>query len=346
MREAFSDIVGNDALRARLLRDISGDRFSHAYVLEGPSGSGKHMLALRIAAALSCENRKSEAHPLPCASCPSCRKILSGNSPDVIYIHRGDKATLGVEAIRAMHGDVYIAPHESEAKVYVIEDAHLLTPQAQNAFLLTLEEPPAYVCFLLLCQTASSLLETVRSRAPTLRMELPDRETVKDLLCRTLPEASLLRRQSVRDLEELILDADGSIGVAMELVRDGKLRKQVAERRQRALSFVRLCQGRHNSAEALQFLQGLGQKRDEVTLDLCRILLCLRDLLLYKQSEQAPLCFFADCEEAAALSYGFSAPELLRLSDCINTAIERLRMNANVRLTLTGMAVQAGLLSS
>ena len=183
MREAFADIAGNETLKTRLANEISEGKLSHAYILEGSKGSGKHLFAMGIAAALSCENRGNDSSPLPCRTCPSCKKILSGNSPDIIHVGKGDKATLGVEAIRTLKQDVWIAPNDSDVKVYIIEDAHLMTIQAQNALLLTLEEPPSYVLFLLLCESAAPLLETVRSRAPILRTEPLEAETIGNFLC-------------------------------------------------------------------------------------------------------------------------------------------------------------------
>ena len=118
MKPAFPDIKGNDALRRLLGDDICSGRLSHAYILEGPRGSGKHMLALRIAAALACEKRRQDGVPLPCMTCPACEKIFNGNSPDFIFLNRGEKATFGVEAIRSLHTDVHIAPNELDTKLY------------------------------------------------------------------------------------------------------------------------------------------------------------------------------------------------------------------------------------
>ena len=345
MKPAFADMVGNEALRERLRDDICADRLSHAYIIEGAEGSGKHMLALRIAAALACENRGMDGLPLPCMECASCRKILSGNSPDVIPISRGDKATLGVEAVRLMHTGVCIAPNELDRKCYLIEDAHLMTVQAQNAFLLTLEEPPPYVCFLLLCESTAPLLETVRSRAPTLRLEPIPPDGIREHLLRTEPAAKALEQQAPEELRELIAAAGGSIGRA-RLLLDPKRRKPILERRDAARTFVRLAAAHRNSAAVLGFLGAMGQKRDEIAAQLNIILLCVRDLLACRYTECAPLCFFAAREEAAELCSRFSAPELLRLCDGIQAAADRLALNANVRLTLTGLAVDAGLLPS
>ncbi len=343
MRNVFSDIIGNDRLRASLASDILENRLSHAYILEGAYGFGKHMLAVRIAAALACEHQSDAGYPLPCLTCPACKKILSGNSPDLIFVSKGDKATLGVEAIRGMQTDVYVAPNELDSKIYVIEDAHLMTVQAQNAFLLTLEEPPAYVRFLLLCESSANLLETVRSRAATLRLEPIDGARIGEEICRTDATAKKLREESPNEFSELLVAAGGSIGRAKVLL-DPKKRKPILEQRALAREFVALASSHRNSAAVLSFFNSLGQKREDLLSALEVIRLCVRDLLLCKQTENAPLCFFADREEAISLSYRFSAPELLRLCEAIADTSDRLRANANIRLALTSFAMNAGLL--
>ena len=340
MRPAFTDVVGNRRLCERLCRDLTENRLSHALILEGRRGSGKHMIALRIAAALACEERENEHGALPCMQCPACRKILSGNSPDVIYVNKGDKATLGVDPIREVREDVRIAPNELPAKIYVIEDAHLMNPNAQNAFLLTLEEPPPYVHFLLLCESASALLETVRSRAATLRTEPIPTAQIEQYLIKNVPDA---KRADAEQLREIVAAADGSIGYAVSLL-DPALYKPLLDRRGCARRFVTLCTSHASAADVALYLRGLPQKRDELTELLGELLYCLRDLLLCKQTENAPLCFFADREEACTLAYGFTTPALLRICESVQLTVDRLRMNANVRLTLLSLAKDCGLL--
>ena len=343
MKQAFTDVVGNSSLKKKLTDDILQKKLSHAYILEGAWGTGKHMLALRVAATLACERSDQDAYPLPCMTCPACRKILAGNSPDIIYINRKEKATLGVEEIRGLKSDVYIPPNDLEVKIYIVEDAHLMTSQAQNAFLLTLEEPPAYVLFLLLCESTATLLETVKSRAPTLRTEpIPWEDSLRYLL-ESNDEAKALQKASPHELEEILAASDGSIGKARALL-DPAARKPILAKREMAREFVRLVTGSRNGAATLRFIKALGTKRDELISCLQMIRLCLRDLLLLKQTEGAPLCFFANREEALGLSDSFTTPELLRLCDELENTCDKLGMNANVRLTLTALAVKTGLL--
>ena len=345
MIPAFGDILGNLRLRERLGDNIRSDKLLHAYILEGAEGFGKHMLALRMAAALECENKKQPGSSIPCLTCPACRKILSGNSPDVIYVNRGEKATLGVDPIRSMQNDVYIAPNECENKIYIIEDAHLMTEQAQNALLLTLEEPPSYARFFLLCNTSITLLETIKSRAHTLRLEPIPWQEIGSHLQSTDSAAKALAAQSPDEFRELLISANGSVGVAKKLL-DPKQRNPILETRAASRNFMNLCTAHHNSAAVMDYLDGLSRKkRDEIIRQLGSILICIRDLFLCKQSEQAPLCFFAEREEATALSYKFSAPELLRISEGLDNAVNKLQTNANARLTLLAMAIEVGLLS-
>ncbi|MBQ8415802.1 MAG: hypothetical protein IJX13_02720 [Clostridia bacterium] len=344
MKSAFTEIVGNRRLKERLCADILSNRLSHAYIIDGGRGSGKHTLALSIAAAVACECKKDGDAPLPCRTCSSCKKILSGNSPDVIYISKGDRATLGVETIRELKSDVYIAPNDISAKIYIIEDAHLMTKQAQNAFLLTLEEPPPYVLFLLLCEGTEALLETVRSRAPTLRTEPIGTDEIGEYLIKAVPEAKRIKSDSPDEWGEILAAADGSIGRAIALL-DPKAYKPIVEKRRAAREFVTLCAEKKSSTDAMRFLLSFSKKSREGLAELWNeTLLCLRDLLLLKQTENAPLCFFFDREEALSLAYSFTTPRLLSLCDGVSRALESLRRNANVRLTLMALATDCGLL--
>lgn len=344
MKPVFDRIIGNETLKKRLADDVLKNRLSHAYIIEGAYGSGKHTLAISVAAAMACRQKDEHSTPLPCCSCPSCKKILGGNSPDVIFIRREDgKATMGVDIIRDLRQDVSIAPNELPVKLYIIEDAHLMTEQAQNAFLLTLEEPPEYVIFLLLCESSASLLETVRSRAPTLRTEPISTDKIASHLRHISPEAASLAASAPEEFSEVTAAANGSIGRAIELL-DPKRRKPLVAKRETARELIGLCSSRKSTAATARYLNALPQKREELVDQLGFTLLCLRDLLLCKQTELAPLCFFASREEACTLAYGFTTPQLLKLCDAVNEAVDRLKKSANVRLTLTSFAVQCGLI--
>ena len=99
-REIFPSLLGNEKLKNTLSSDFASGKSAHAYILDGPSGSGKRTAARLIAQAVLCENRDDASRPLPCGECPVCRKIAGGISVDVMTVSNGDHATIGVEAIR------------------------------------------------------------------------------------------------------------------------------------------------------------------------------------------------------------------------------------------------------
>ena len=341
----FPNIVGNDALIRRLSKDISENRLSHAYVLEGAKGSGRHTIAKEAIAAIECEARSDgKTHiSVPCGRCKSCEKILSGKSPDVITLGlEGERSTIGVEAIRNLKNDIFTAPNDLSVKAYIIEDADLMTPQAQNAFLLSLEEPPAYIIFFLICENSENLLETVRSRAPTLRTQRSSSEELEEYLLKNDSRAAELKNTSPREWEEIVCASQGSIGNGLELL-DAKKRARLLEYRGVAKKLVTML-GRSNKVAALESISSFGTKRSEVCRQLSFLQSALRDLLLLKKCETAPLCFFERRDDAIELSTNFTAHTLLSLYDASLIAMDDLEANANVRLTLMNMMQSAGLI--
>ena len=349
----FPALLGNVSLKRRLFKDIAENHLSHAYIIEGPRGSGRHTVALNVAAAIECQNRDeigltdlfgtSHESNIPCGVCPSCQKILSGKSPDVITVGLvEDRVTMGVDSIRALKEDIYIAPNDLSVKVYIVEDCDVMTEQAQNAFLLSLEEPPEYVVFFLLCESSMNLLETIRSRAPSLRTTRLTPETIGSYLLENEPAARTLRDENPKDFETLLFIADGRLGYAIELL-DKKKRDGVFASRDEVKKLLSLLL-RSNRALAVESIGGFGKKRHEAINKITYLQYAIRDLLLLKKSEDAPLCFFEDSEEALELSTRFTSKSLLSLYDAAERAKKDLETNANVKLTLTNMMMSAGLM--
>lgn len=138
---------------------------SHAYILCGPEGSGRHDLARWMAARYVCSGEGET----PCGQCPDCRKAAAGIHPDIITAAEALKAA----DARALRADAYIRPNEAARKVYLVEDAQEMNASAQNALLKVLEEGPDYAAFLLLAENEAALLPTIRSRCELLRLQPP-----------------------------------------------------------------------------------------------------------------------------------------------------------------------------
>lgn len=338
----FDNIIGNESLVSRLSEDVSRSALSHAYIVEGKVGSGRRTLALSMVAALCCENRSADG-AVPCGSCKHCKKILSRTSPDVVFKGiEDDRVTIGIETIRTIKNDVYTAPNDLDVKAYVIEDADNMTEQAQNAFLILLESPPPYALFFLICENSTSLLETVRSRAPSLRMERLSAVQVRQYLLENDKRARELEEQDPSALDCVIFCGDGSIGASIELL-DAKRRQRLTDSKNAAAKMISMLASRDKKT-AFETAISLGKKRVEARNELICMQSAIRDLILLKKSESAHLCFFEDREEAAELATHYSSSSLFSLYDSSVEAINALEAGANVRLTLISMMQSAGII--
>ena len=341
MNGDFSKIICNEHARSLLASLIREDKLSHAYILHGPDGSGKRTFAKLIAAAAECANRHEKGFPLPCEKCPSCEKILSENAVDVKYISRQPgKASITVSQIRELQSDVSLSATEQKNKIYVIEEAHLMNEQAQNAFLTTLEEPPENVLFLLLSENNDALLETIKSRAQTIPMEkIPD-EKMRDHLVKISPKARSLSASDGDSLSEIIVSSGGCIGRALSFI-ETKEGKALFARRTAATEFLSCCLDRRKKAELVALFSSLSQKkREELTELFSLVFEALRDLAVIKKSDGGKNVFFASDDEAAKFLEFTSLGGIFTMSDATKNAMAALSSNANVQITLSNLLVE------
>ena len=343
MRTMFNTIVGNRALCERLGNDIINSKLPHAIILEGPRGTGKHTIAKMTAAALVCEQRHSSDHVFPCLSCLPCRKVLENKSPDVITLGCEEKVTIGIDTIRFLKEDVHTVPNDSDYKVYIIEDADKMTSQAQNALLLTLEEPPFYVHFFLLCENSGLLLETIRSRAPVLRTELLTKAEIDKYISTVDRRAAQMKLSDPSSYAELLMSSGYGIGSALENL-DTKVFAPIKQIRALATDFITLAIRSRGISEAWHVISKLSNKRDILIDQLSAISEALRDLIVIKKSDTAELCFFADRDFAIELSDRASLIKLFEMSKTVDEAKDELIRNANVKLCIMKLTSKIGIL--
>jgi DNA polymerase-3 subunit delta' len=324
MRKYFSSLTENSALRERIGIDCESGRLSHAYIIEGARGSGKKTLAYLIAAADNCEKKNDQNSPLPCTECPSCKKILGRHSPDVTCLEKpDDRATISVDTVREMRRQMYISPNELSKKYYIIDEADSMTLQAQNALLKNLEEPPSDAIMFLLCESSENLLETIRSRAPRLRMQLLCCSELMSYLNNNDRRAASL---SHGELEELCVSAGGSIGQAFKMLDAAEFEK-VKQQRCEAIKLSRLCAKGVFDGECSDFMRTMPQKREKLKELLSLSLVALRDMAALKKTRGAPLCFLTESQRDIPLPY--STEGIVKASDRISSSINALNANAN-----------------
>ncbi len=329
----FASVPGNAELRRRLARSIREGTLGHAYIIEG-TGTVRE-LASMLARAVNCTGNGV----LPCGKCPSCVRAAAGTHPDIRTVGRGDRATLGVDTVRDIRADAYIIPSEGERKVYIVEDADTMTVEAQNAFLLTLEEPPEYVLYLLLCRSSDALLPTVRSRAPSLRLRPCTSGELSDHVLRVGgARARALHDREPEKFSELLLIAGGDPSLAESLLEGGALDARIAEKRRAQSMILGLLRG---DADAVLDLSRTKKPKRTDTLDLLADMeRALRDMLLSKRSQSFDTCFFASPGDADAASSGISARRLASALDCVRDCASGIEKNASIGTALTAMAIK------
>lgn len=340
----FPALFGNERLKDSVGRDFAARRHSHAYIFEGDRGSGKMTAALCCAAALACENAENS---IPCGRCIACRKVFGGYSPDVEVISLADRKSIGVDAVRAIRDGLYITPNDGDYRVYIIDGAETLTVQAQNALLISLEEPPPFVVFILLTVSAEKLIETIRSRAVLIRMEhftpeqivefLRGREELGTFVERNPGRAEHIAAASAGSPEkalELAVTAAGAAGVKKAPKHDdGSDMHSLAGRLCEAL----LTTDRVSALDVTRAIPR-GSENARKVLSLC--LDALRDVMTAKCRSVSEPIFYTDVEKAAELARRTTLRRLSKLASALEEYIWLLTQNSSEVIITTLAAME------
>lgn len=316
----FQDIIGHSNIIGLLKKSIEMDRINHAYIISGPEGAGKLRIAKAFAAALQCEKGGSDA----CMECHSCKQLLSDNHPDIIRLVREKISSIGVDEIRAqINNDVAVKPYSSKYKVYIIEDAQLMTTQAQNALLKTIEEPKEYAVFMLLTSNKNALLSTIQSRAVVL-----DLRPVNSRLIRNY----LLEKYDITEYEANVCAAfaQGNVGKAEKLANSDKFNKIKDE----AIGLIRYIPDM-DIYEIIEAIRHLTEFKVDINDYLDILNIWYRDILLFKATKDVNGIVFQEeinyIEKAASRS---TYPGIETIIQALDKAKARLKANVNFDLTM------------
>ena len=316
----FGAIVGHEDVVAHLKNAIRTDKVSHAYIFGGERGSGKRLLATVFAMTLQCLEHGTD----PCQVCPSCRKLQSGNHPDVIFVTHEKPNSIGIDDIREqLIGDVGIKPYESPYKIYIVDDASKLTLQAQNALLKTIEEPPAYAVIILLADNTDALLPTITSRCVKLNLKPVSDDEMKDYLMNQL---------HVPDYQAEIEAsfAQGNIGRAKQLAESTDFMEMTED-------VIRLLKNsrRMDVAAMIEVVKAWSSDKLDIYDRLDIFTMWFRDVLLFKATREIDGLIFKEEINAISERASVSSYEgIEKILEAIQTAGNRLRANVNFELTM------------
>ncbi len=313
----FGDLAGNAAVKRQLAALVDAGRFPHALLLEGDVGSGRRTLASIIARAAVC----SGAAERPCGVCDACRKSVH---PD-IAVYGEEGGTLSVDTVRDLRGQAYVLPNEAAYRVIILQNAHMMTPQAQNALLKILEEPPARVIFILTCENRSQMLETIRSRCVCLTMQPVTYEEALPVLRARLPQAQEDAFERAHSL------FGGRIGQVIAGMQDGTL--------QQVLEITPALADALVATDELSLIRLTARMEKDRTLIegvLASLQLVLRDALAVRVGAAAMLSTAPDA--ARRLAARLTGKQLAALARVVEDLQRALNRNMNNTLFLTYMS--------
>lgn len=316
----FNNIIGHEEIIKHLQNAMKTGRVSHSYIFTGDAGSGKKLLAGIFATTLQCEAGETE----PCQKCDSCKKAAGKNHPDIIIVNHEKPGVISIDEIREqVVQDVGIRPYCSPYKIYIVADADLMTPQAQNALLKTIEEPPEYAVILLLTTNIDGLLPTIQSRCVRLDLKVVDDRLIKKYL---------MERLQVPDYQAEIevSFAQGSVGRAEKAATSEEFSKMT----EKALSILKNAE-KMKPCEIAEEIKVLATEKQSLNDYLDIFQFWFRDVLMFKATREVDNLVFKQeinyiKEQAKQRSY----ESIENILDGISNTKVRLRANVNPEVAL------------
>ena len=351
--QVFDDVVGQAHITRTLQNAIIANRLAHAFLFSGPRGVGKTTTARILAKALNCINGPT---PTPCGTCDSCRETTAGTSVDVIEIDGASNR--GIEHIRELREAVKYAPVVGKYKVYVIDEVHMLTNEAFNALLKTLEEPPPHVLFIFATTEPQKIHATIHSRCQRYgfkRVALHDMierlRTIATAEGITITEQGLAMiaraaEGSMRDSQSLL---DQAVSYSGMEIRDEDIQATLGSVAQASLLTFTAELFSRDAAKLLKQVDELLEQGQDMRQFLAGVVEHLRNLLVVKISRDPGRIIelsAADIESIKEQAESAESEHLLMLFDSLSRTLEDMRWSPHQRFTIEIGLIKACSLAS
>lgn len=313
----YWNIIGQNNIIESLLTAVTNRKIGNAYLFHGPNGGGKRTLAAAFAKSINCTD--ADCKNRPCGICSSCKKFENGNHPNIEWI-KPDGASIKIKQIIQIVADVSRKPYDSGHKIVIIENSEKMTPDAQNAFLKTLEEPPAYTVFIILTENPKTLLPTVVSRCQSYRLK----PVSLDLIQAHLKGIYQGREDQIKLAS---VSSNGIIGRAIQMLDQPDYFKK---RNQYGEVFSLLFKGKINIGGDYEFYNS----RAEAEWFVDFILSLTRDGLIISELGSAAREYvlnydLIDIIEAAV--HRLSVEKLLNITDILRRTAYYFKQNVNIK---------------